>query len=136
MAVKILVVTLLFAVATIVVMADSPAYEKELVLKIGTESVVPDSDTALRFVEVLEDSRCPEGVDCIWAGVARIKLEASGRNGRKHEIFLDTLDGTDTAVHADLMIRLIKVDPYPKADTPIKPDAYAVTLALSRCDAE
>ncbi len=135
MAVKMLFVTLLFAVATIV-MADSPEIEKELVLKIGTESVVPESDTSLRFVEVLEDSRCPEGVDCIWAGVARIKLEASGRDGRKHEIVLDTLDGTDTAVHAGLKIRLTRVDPYPKADTPIKPDAYVVTLALARCNAE
>ncbi len=33
---------------------------------------------AVRFVEVVEDSRCPEGAQCIAAGRARIRVEVDG----------------------------------------------------------
>jgi hypothetical protein len=30
------------------------------------------------FVEVVEDSRCPEGVACVWSGRAKIRVEVDG----------------------------------------------------------
>lgn len=32
----------------------------------------------VRFVEVVEDSRCPEGVQCVTAGKAQIRVEVDG----------------------------------------------------------
>lgn len=31
----------------------------------------------IEFVKVLEDSRCPEDVDCVWAGSAKVQIKVS-----------------------------------------------------------
>ncbi|OZC03639.1 hypothetical protein [Rubricoccus marinus] len=36
---------------------------------------------ALRFLDVVEDSRCPEGVTCVWEGRAKVRLSASTPQG-------------------------------------------------------
>ena len=36
---------------------------------------------ALRFLDVVEDSRCPEGVTCVWEGRAKVRLSASSPDG-------------------------------------------------------
>ena len=28
----------------------------------------------VRFIEVVEDSRCPDGAECVWAGKARVRV--------------------------------------------------------------
>lgn len=37
-----------------------------------------EGEHAVTFVEVVEDSRCPEGVECVWAGRAQIRVEVDG----------------------------------------------------------
>jgi len=37
-----------------------------------------EGDHTVTFVEVVEDSRCPEGTDCVWAGRAQIRVEVDG----------------------------------------------------------
>src|SRR5262245_3921286 len=41
---------------------------QEFELSINQEAVVEGESLAVAFEAVLEDSRCPEGVDCIWSG--------------------------------------------------------------------
>ena len=41
------------------------------------ESVAVDG-VPVRFVRVAEDSRCPPGVTCVWAGRARVELVIGG----------------------------------------------------------
>ena len=36
---------------------------------------------SLRFVDVVEDSRCPTGVTCIWGGRAKVRLSVSDPDG-------------------------------------------------------
>lgn len=31
-------------------------------------------DNSVKFLEVVSDSRCPEGVTCIWAGEAKVRI--------------------------------------------------------------
>ena len=52
--------------------------EKSFVVGIGKEADFSGKRvTKVKFLEVTEDSRCPEGVDCFWAGNARLKIELS-----------------------------------------------------------
>ena len=41
---------------------------------------IPNSKVNLLFKEVLEDSRCPVGVTCVWEGIAIIKIEGISGN--------------------------------------------------------
>ncbi|MCG2793063.1 MAG: hypothetical protein L6262_05925 [Weeksellaceae bacterium] len=45
---------------------------------IGLEKPVkiPNSIVSLRFKDILEDSRCPVGVTCVWEGLAIVNMDA------------------------------------------------------------
>jgi len=51
---------------------DDTAYKVKLgtpfQIKAGEKAVIESEKLTLRFTNVTEDSRCPEGVRCIWAG--------------------------------------------------------------------
>ena len=67
---------------------------------------------AFSFLEVVEDSRCPLGVQCIQAGRAVVRV-AVLRNGRS---VTETLTVDGNAVMTDQgELRIEKLEPYPDA---------------------
>lgn len=72
-------------------------------------------------VAVLEDSRCPENVTCIWAGQVRLKM-LWVRPGGRSQPFEVTLG--HPAPLADGSIVLEKVSPARRTDRPIKAEDY------------
>ena len=44
-------------------------------LKITTKKCIPKLGYYLRLQSVFDDSRCPEGVTCIWAGEVSVTIE-------------------------------------------------------------
>ncbi|HEX7174033.1 MAG TPA: hypothetical protein VF240_01945, partial [Pyrinomonadaceae bacterium] len=40
---------------------------RQVELRVGEETTLPDSKIKIRFLSVDNDSRCPQGVNCIWA---------------------------------------------------------------------
>lgn len=104
----------------------------EMTVKIGGSARFLRSGLKVRFLKVVEDSRCPEGVDCIWAGNARIQIEV--RSGRlKPTVFeLDT-NGEKTQIEAGgYAISIKRLDPYPKSDSQIIESRYTAKLAISK----
>ncbi len=76
--------------------------EEEFLLPIGEEAVIKGEDLRIRFESVIEDSRCPLNVQCIWEGRAsymldltlgdyssKIVLTEPGLGGRGEDTFLD-----------------------------------------------
>jgi hypothetical protein len=47
----------------------------KITIKIALGETITIEDRQLKFVKVLEDSRCPKGVTCIWAGRAKVQVE-------------------------------------------------------------
>ena len=45
-------------------------------LEVGESATVGGAEVA--FLEVVEDSRCPTGAECVWAGKARVRLAVDG----------------------------------------------------------
>jgi hypothetical protein len=75
---------------------------------------------AVTPLEVLEDSRCPTGVQCVWAGQLRLKVRVHlGARDELHELTL----GKPMHV-ADGNLELIEALPKPVAGEPIKPASY------------
>src|SRR4030042_6598201 len=44
-------------------------------LSIGQRALIAGENLGIRFEEVTEDSRCPRGVTCIWAGRVTCMVE-------------------------------------------------------------
>lgn len=83
----------------------------------------------------IEDSRCPQDVQCVWAGqaIARIEVHHNREN-------LGSVELTDRSGQPDLAtqtidgysLQLTRVTPYPSTNNALEDSDYAVTLRLAK----
>jgi hypothetical protein len=103
---------------------------ERVVLKLGKDLTLADTQTQVTFVEVLEDSRCPKGTSCIWAGQARVRLKAN--DGTQLEMTLPGMqEQTEvSATLGGLTLVCYGLAPYPQSGVEQAADAYALFLEL------
>lgn len=84
-------------------------------LRYGGKSIVQDAqnNTALniQFESVEEDSRCPEGANCFWAGRAVIRLDV---NGTPMQVTEGMLPDSMQPVFGNYRFMMQSLEPYPK----------------------
>lgn len=99
-------------------------------LPMGASALV-EGGLEVTFVAVLEDSRCPANVECVWEGVARISVEL-GRDGEAAATYeLSTHPDFGTEVrHDGHMVSLVDLAPYPVVDVP-SPGPFMATLIVT-----
>ena len=87
------------------------------------------SDVAVRPISLIEDSRCPAKVQCIWAGRVRIlaQISAHGERGARREMTL----GEPVAIDQG-RLTLIAVEPAKIAPGSTDPRAYRFTFRFER----
>ena len=110
----------------------APEYElgKEFLLPIGEEASIKGEDLKIEFTEVLEDSRCPKNVECVWAGQARYVIFISkGESSERLEITEPGAEGQVTYNLQDYEIHT-KLEPYPEAPDSIAPGDYKLRMSV------
>ena len=77
---------------------------------------------------VLTDSRCPDGIVCVWAGeaIARFKIEKLNSS----PVFIDLLEGINDTVINGYKISFINLLPYPKVGIQTKPQDYKARIVI------
>ena len=101
-----------------------------IVLAPGASVRIEGRDVTVRFVSVLEDSRCPKEVTCVWAGRARVAIEV-GRDGQAARSFELEVAAASAAVDADgLRLTAEALDPYPRDSQPTPTEAYRLRLRV------
>jgi hypothetical protein len=89
------------------------------------ESARVGGEYVVRFDSVAEDSRCPEGVECVWAGNAAVMLTVDWSS--PHRLRFDTEPTkARSAVVGRLVIQLDSLSPRSRPDDPA---TYVVTLS-------
>lgn len=90
----------------------------------------------LKFLKVKEDSRCPQGVRCVWAGQAVLHFEVidTGTSPRQTELLVSKsaapqADHKAAATSINLPVSGLQLWcdlllPEPRPDTPIDPKIY------------
>ncbi len=104
---------------------------EEFVLRVGDSAEVATEDLRLGVSAVPLDSRCPEGVVCVWAGVATVAVWVEKGSTQRQELLLSTHDYAGHSQRAEYLgyeIELLQVAP-PKAGT-IRQSDYRVTLVV------
>ena len=103
-----------------------------LELSIGRPTADAGSKATFTFVRVVEDSRCPKGVQCVWEGDATIELRVSPEQGGPETVQLHLNAGTakDVVVHG-LRIVLERLDPYPESGRSTETSAYRAVIAVT-----
>jgi len=97
---------------------------------VGQTVRLQSAGVELGFDEVLEDSRCPADVVCVWAGTAKLKAWLSV-NGARRDIELKTFPRQPLAID-DFTIDVQALEPFPYSNVRIDKRGYVATLVVTR----
>jgi hypothetical protein len=101
-------------------------------VRVGGEATVSARKFKIKFVAVREDSRCPEGVQCVWAGNARVAVRFSRAGGKLLTIELNTASDPREVTYMNYTIKLTNLAPRPVAEGQPKPRDYVATFTVSK----
>lgn len=89
----------------------------------------------VKFVELVSDSRCPQGVSCVWSGEVVILVDVL-ENGKKLETKKMTFNslgkGNDIYVSEGLTITGVNISPYPVYGEKIALEEYRMQLFVKQ----
>ncbi len=105
-------------------------------LKINNKKCIPKSGYYLRLQSVFDDSRCPEGVTCIWAGEVSATVEVY-KDKKLVEEKTATFNSKNKeqnfkwfATYFTKKIKSIGVVPYPKEGQIVKPKKQYIQIVF------
>jgi hypothetical protein len=109
----------------------SAGFGEKFTLEIGQTASIKGENLKIRFVEVVGDSRCPQGVTCIWAGEATSLIEISSAGTTYRKVL--TQPGSTEPPQADFLNYTIVFDlqPYPKAGVKTENKDYRLQLEIN-----
>lgn len=106
---------------------------KPFQLKFDEAILLPDENIWVRFASVISDNRCPQDVQCVQAGEARIILSISVKDQNAIQIELSTTLDQAAVVVEGYQILLQAVEPLPPSSGQPTPEKdYVVTILISR----
>lgn len=115
--------------------ARDAALDQEFEVRVGQWVSIEGERLRVSFSRVAEDSRCPEGVTCVWAGNAKVVLKLSKGRRRGSTLTLNTGLDPKQAAFRGYEVRLVKLDRYPKEKRRMRSRDYVATLVVSRKEA-
>ncbi|HTH50959.1 MAG TPA: hypothetical protein VL501_03440, partial [Pyrinomonadaceae bacterium] len=103
-------------------------------LRLGQQKVLTGRVT-VNFVEIVEDSRCPEGTECIWAGNAKVKIAVSHGKAKAQELELNSGMEPQTLEAAGYRFKFVSLTPTrgkPGQMTSVRPKLVLKVTRLKR----
>lgn len=114
----------------------SPTVEVQLdsvfSLAMGQTALLPSEQLSIQFVAVLEDSRCPVDVQCVWAGNAKVSIEIKqSGHATQTRILNSNLEPREVA-YEGFQIRFEDLAPQPRSNSQIRREDYRLSLSVSK----
>ncbi len=124
-------------VTTISFSQEDSVESPKIAIKIPLGETITLDNNTIKFVEILEDSRCPKYTNCIWEGRARVLVEVS-ENGKasfeKTLIFGKTMEGEtkDNKLFSynDANVIGLTLNPYPNSKEDFEGATYVLLVYL------
>ena len=111
-----------------VALANKP---EVITLQPGQQRTAGHGEITIKFVSVEEDSRCPEGATCVWAGNARIKVKLGYRGGDSKMVSMNTTMGPKGDQFGGWAINLTSLTPLPRKNGRSH-SRYTATFSIAR----
>ncbi|MBP4141074.1 hypothetical protein J3S90_04590 [Flavobacterium sp. P4023] len=131
------VITFLFIILSSIAMAQNNTVAKQKFIKVKLNSCIEGEGYHLLLKEVLTDSRCPTGVDCIWAGQVSA-IVAVYKDSKfieeKTMVLTKTIDAENLKWinsylnQSQRVINSLTISPYPNVKKVIKPEDYYLEI--------
>ena len=104
-------------------------------LKVNQRGVLEADGLTLEFARILEDSRCPSQVNCVWSGQARLLIYVWLTGQEPTAFELNTLPSSNQTVisYDAYQIELLSLDPYPETpEQDIRLEDYQTMVVVSK----
>jgi len=98
----------------------------------GQTAAVKGAGASITFKRVLDDSRCPVDVTCVWAGDARIEVTISRNGGADDTRILNITPPKHEAVVGNLRIRFVSLAPIPRQADANVPRKYIAEFVVDQ----
>lgn len=100
-------------------------------LRVGQQKTTSVGHLKIKFVRLMEDSRCPINARCVWAGNAKVRLTVKGSKGSRN-IDLNTGVEPHTATYDSYDIRIEDLLPGKSGDPKAHPQPQTLTITVER----
>ncbi|MEW6751161.1 MAG: DUF6174 domain-containing protein [Candidatus Latescibacterota bacterium] len=113
---------------------DAPSPQQARVYELRLDQTLQAGALQVTWLD-LQDSRCPTGAQCIWAGEARVLLGVARERAETEEAELVLGDGGAAAAEARVhgyLFRLLAVAPYPSLAVPTERQDYVASVSIQR----
>ena len=103
---------------------DKPVEVPKILVKIGLGETVTFKKATVTFLKVVEDSRCPLDVNCIWEGQATVLVEVieTGKEPKQVELLYGKRKNEQVFSSEGYSLKGISLSPYPSSTTSDKMD--------------
>jgi len=111
---------------------SSASLDQKFSLGVGDSATIAGENLKFKFLNVISDSRCPEGVTCIWAGEVSCLIQVTDKELKTTEVVL-TAPGSSPG-NKDITGYNIAFDvtPYPKQAQVINKGEYLLNMTVSK----
>ncbi len=123
-----LVLTFVFGAAS----AASARSVEQLNVAVNQQKTAARGKLKIRFLSLIEDSRCPTDTNCVWAGNARIEIKVTGRRGASKTFELNTGLEPQTINFEGYEIKLTDLNPKPATNVRINRNGYKAVLSVRK----
>jgi hypothetical protein len=105
--------------------------DRDFELGVGAQGQVVDSPVRVKFLQVIEDSRCPTDVVCVWQGngKARVTVDSAGATLAAE---LNTSLQPRTMAAFGYVLELRELRPARNSKTSIAPADYIAVFRVTR----
>ena len=103
----------------------------EFDLRLGQSARIGDSGVTLVFQSVVEDSRCPTGVVCVWEGNGRVALGFRQAEDPLQTTELNTTLDPRAAEVLGILVELVALLPWPVDGVATPQEDYVLRLKAS-----
>lgn len=113
---------------------DDLIFDQYFNLSFEKSVTIPQGNFDIAFINLVEESRCPSSLDCIWEGRAVVSLAIIGGETINIELATEnSMDGTSklTAIHNNHLIKLLTINPHPTNDVLTPEEDYEVILEVT-----
>ncbi|HEX5709419.1 MAG TPA: hypothetical protein VFX96_19105 [Pyrinomonadaceae bacterium] len=100
-------------------------------IRVGQTVSLRPFGLSVRLMSVTEDSRCPVGVECVWAGNVRLSLRLSSPGGATRRVSLNTATEPTEVVYRGRRVRILEVRPPKREGRNIRQRDYRIRLEVS-----
>jgi hypothetical protein len=105
---------------------------ESVTLRVNKQKKLSRSKLTIKFVSLVEDSRCPKGTNCVWAGNATIKVKVSNARGESKFFELNTNTGAKGDTLGGYQFTLESLTPHPANNIRIDRNGYTATFSVTK----